>query len=206
MKRRSWQRQGFYVRKTVAGGKTRGRTLAVRTHELPTRQLFAPSGMTHRDPLGLAASDSTSATQLFLLDLNVLFDLGPRRARHDDVVDLFALERRGICRLALSTEFDAELARTAKAGKTDPMQGFGRIFPKFAAPAGPDWDLFVKVLGPMVFPERHEAGALTANDLSDLRHLAGCHQSTPSPPCIWTRPQSARWSRPSTSRPLKYRR
>lgn len=180
--------------------------MAVRTHELPTRQLFAPSGMTHRDPLGLAASDSTSATQLFLLDLNVLFDLGPRRARHDDVVDLFALERRGICRLALSTEFDAELAHTAKAGKTDPMQGFGRIFPKFAAPAGPDWDLFVKVLGPMVSPERHEAGALTANDLSDLRHLAGCHQSTPSPPCIWTRPQSARWSRPSTSRPLKYRR
>ncbi len=101
-----------------------------------------------------------------------MFDLGPRRARHQDVVDLFALERLGVCRLALSTEFDAELKRSATSGKTDPMQGLGQVFPKFAVPSDEVMVQFTREIAPMVFPERFAAGALTANDLSDLRHLA----------------------------------
>lgn len=166
-----WQSQDFYAYRTVPGGKTRGRTLVLRSHELPTQQLFATTGLSHRDPLGLAVEPST-ATKLYLLDLNVMFDLGPRRARHQDVVDLFALERLGVCRLALSTEFDAELKRSATIGKTDPMQGFGQVFPKFAVPPDEVMAHFTREIAPMVFPERFAAGALTANDLSDLRHLA----------------------------------
>lgn len=166
-----WQSQDFYPHGTVPGGKTRKRTLVLRSHELRTQQLFATSGLNHRDPLGLAVEPS-AATKLYLLDLNVMFDLGPRRARHEDVVSLFALERLGVCRLALSTEFDAELKRSAKSGKTDPMQGLGQIFPKFAAPPDDVMAQFTKEIAPIIFPERFVAGALTANDLSDLRHLA----------------------------------
>lgn len=166
-----WQSQDFYAHGTAPGGKTRGRTLVLRSHELPTQQLFATSGLSHRDPLGLAVEPST-ATKLYLLDLNVMFDLGPRRARHEDVVDLFALERLGVCRLALSTEFDTELKRSATSGKTDPMQGLGQVFPKYAVPPDEVMAQFTREIAPMVFPERFAAGALTANDLSDLRHLA----------------------------------
>lgn len=166
-----WQGQDFYAHGTTPGGKTRGRTLVLRSHELPTQQLFATSGLSNRDPLGLAVEPST-ATKLYLLDLNVMFDLGPRRARHQDVIDLFALERLGVCRLALSTEFDAELKRSATSGKTDPMQGLGQIFPKFAGPPDDVMVQFTREIAPMVFPERFAANALTANDLSDLRHLA----------------------------------
>jgi GNAT superfamily N-acetyltransferase len=166
-----WQGQDFYAHGTAPGGKTRGRTLVLRSHELPTQQLFASSGLSHRDPLGLAVEPST-ATKLYLLDLNVMFDLGPRRARHQDVVDLFALERLGVCHLALSTEFDAELKRSATSGKTDPMQGLGQVFPKFAVPPEEVMAQLTREIGPMVFPERFAASALTANDLSDLRHLA----------------------------------
>lgn len=166
-----WQGQDFYAHGTAPGGKARGRTLVLRSHELPTQQLFATSGLSHRDPLGLAVEPST-ATKLYLLDLNVMFDLGPRRARHQDVVDLFALERLGVCRLALSTEFDAELKRSATSGKTDPMQGLGQVFPKFAVPPDEVMAQFTREIAPMVFSERFAAGALTANDLSDLRHLA----------------------------------
>jgi len=165
-----WQSQEFYAYRTTPGGKTRGRTLVVRSHELPTQQLFAPSGLNHRDPLGLAVEPS-AATKLYLLDLNVMFDLGPRRARHQDVVDLFALERLGVCRLALSTEFDTELKRSATSGKTDPMQGLGEVFPKFAVPPGDVMTQLTNELAPVIFAERFAAGALTANDLSDLRHL-----------------------------------
>lgn len=166
-----WQSQGFYAHGTAPGGKTRDRTIILRSHELPTQQLFATSGLSHRDPLGLAVEPST-ATKLYLLDLNVMFDLGPRRARHQDVVDLFALERLGVCRLALSTEFDAELKRSATSGKTDPMQGLGQVFPKFAVPPDDVMEQLTREIAPMVFPERFVADALTANDLSDLRHLA----------------------------------
>ena len=166
-----WQSQDFYPHGTVPGGKTRKRTLVLRSHELPTQQLFATSGLNHRDPLGLTAEPS-AATKLYLLDLNVIFDLGPRRARHEDVVGLFALERLGVCRLALSTEFDVELKRSAQSGKTDPMQGIGQVFPKFAAPPDDVMAKFREDIAPIVFPERFAAGALTANDLSDLRHLA----------------------------------
>ncbi len=165
-----WQSQDFYAHGTFPGGKTRGRTLVLRSHELPTQQLFPTSGLSHRDPLGLAAEPAI-ATKLYLLDLNVMFDLGPRRARHQDVIDLFALERLGVCRLALSTEFDAELKRSATSGKTDPMQGLGQVFPKFAAPPDKVMEQFTEEIAPIVFPERFSAGALTDNDLSDLRHL-----------------------------------
>lgn len=166
-----WQAQGFYAHGTAPGGKSLGRIIILRSHELPTPQLFASSGLKHQDPLGLEDQPKT-ATKLYLLDLNVLFDLGPRRARHEDVVDLFALERLGVCHLALSTEFDAELARSALNGKTDPMQSLGQIFPKFAVPSEDELDQFTKEIGPIVFPERYAAGKLTKNDRSDLRHLA----------------------------------
>ncbi|WP_406622926.1 GNAT family N-acetyltransferase [Acidovorax sp. SDU_ACID1] len=165
-----WESQGFYAHGTAPGGKTRGRTLVLRSHELPTQQLFAASGLTHRDPLGLAA-DPCTATKLYLLDLNVIFDLGPRRARHQDVVDLFALERLGVCRLALSTEFDAELKRSATSAKTDPMQGLGQVFPKFSVPPDDVMARLTHEIAPAIFPERFAADALTANDHSDLRHL-----------------------------------
>ncbi|WPH20827.1 GNAT family N-acetyltransferase [Variovorax paradoxus] len=167
-----WQAQDFYAHRTVPGGKSLGRTIVLRSHELPTPQLFAPSGLTRQDPLGLE-DQSKTATKLYLLDLNVLFDLGPRRTRHEDVIDLFALERLGVCRLALSTEFDAELARSAALNeKTDPMQSLGQIFPKFAVPSEDELDQFTKDIGPIVFSERYAAAKLTKNDRSDLRHLA----------------------------------
>jgi len=166
-----WQSQDFYAHGTVPGGRVRGRTLVLRSHELPTQQLFAASGLDHRDPLGLTV-EPPEATKLYLLDLNVMFDLGPRRARHQDVVDLFSLERLGVCRLALSTEFDAELKRFAMSGKTDPMLGLGQVFPKFAVPPDEVMAEFINEIAPLVFPDRFAAGVLTANDLSDLRHLA----------------------------------
>lgn len=166
-----WESQGFYAYDTTPGGKTRGRTLVLRSYELSTQQLFASSGQSRRDPLGLAVEPST-ADKLYLLDLNVIFDLGPRRVRHQDVIDLFAQERIGMYHLALSTEYDAELKRSAMSGKTDPMQGWGQIFPKFAVPPDEFMVNFIQNIAPIVFPKRFVADALTASDLSDLRHLA----------------------------------
>lgn len=166
-----WQAQNFYVQRVEPGGKTRKRTIVVRSHELNTPQLFASSGISNSNPLGLDFS-SGAEIPLFLLDLNVLFDLGPRRRRNEDILDLFRAERMGSCQLALSTEINAELMRTATERRTDPMLAYARIFPTFPCPGDAEWNALADRLALIVFPARQRAGTLSANDVSDLRHLA----------------------------------
>ncbi|OTP71346.1 GNAT family N-acetyltransferase [Caballeronia sordidicola] len=168
---RFWQKSGFYVQRVVAGGESRKRTILVRSHELDTPQLFGLSGLSKANPLGLNAANNIEIP-LFLLDLNVLFDLGPRRERNEDVLELFRAERIGACKLALSTEIMAELKRTAREGVTDPMHGYARIFPTFPSPPQAEWESIKPVLASIVFPHRYKTNDLTNNDISDLRHLA----------------------------------
>lgn len=111
----AWHAMAFRVQGTELGGITTGRTIVVRARELPSPQLFATRAVDHADPLGLARSPSTE-TPLYLIDLNVLFDLAPHRARHEEALTLFHAERANFCKLAVSDEIVTELARTGPAG------------------------------------------------------------------------------------------
>jgi GNAT superfamily N-acetyltransferase/predicted nucleic acid-binding protein len=167
-----WERNGFYVQRTRPGGKTRNRTILMRCHELSSPQLFERSGISSGNPFGLDAG-LRGDKPIYLLDLNVLFDLGPRRARHDAARDLFHAERHGACQLALSAELRKELVRTAAAApRSDPMHTWASIFITFPTPPKAESDRLVAALGALVFPERSRDGSFTANDLSDLTHLA----------------------------------
>jgi len=164
-----WERQGFYVQRVTPGGNTRKRTILVRCHELASPQLFPSSSLSQGNPLGLDITIDVE-TPLFLLDLNVLFDLGPRRIRHEDALDLFRAERMGQCRFAISKELSEELKRTATSGRTDPMQFYPMIFPTFPYFDSEEWqNLFIE-LALLVFPEKPLI-ELSDNDKSDLRHL-----------------------------------
>ncbi len=55
---------------------------------------------------------------------------------------------------------------------TDPMTDLTSILPKFEKPATVELRRLEQELGRIVFSERHHAGTLSVNDLSDLRHLA----------------------------------
>lgn len=164
-----WERQGFYVQRVAQGGAARKRTILVRSHELVSPQLFASSGFSSANPLGLEVTGDVEMP-LFLLDLNVLFDLGPRRMRHDDALDLFRAERIGLCRFAISEELSNELKRTTTAGRTDPVQAYTRIFPAFPHLDTGEWKNLFGQLASFVFPGK-EIDSLTENDKSDLRHL-----------------------------------
>lgn len=166
-----WERQGFYTQRHAPGGSRRNRIIEVRAHELATPQLFQSSGITAADPLGLDFKEDLEKP-LFLLDLNVLFDLGPRRPRHEEAVAVFRAERMQACSLAISAEIEVELKRTAHKGKTDPMQALARALPSFAMPAHAEWERLAPELAELVFPERTRDGCLKPNDVSDLKHLA----------------------------------
>lgn len=169
-----WEDQGFHVQRLEPGGASRGkrrRVIVVRSHELASPQLFGASGISSANPFGLDFA-AGAERPTYLLDMNVLFDLGPRRHRRADVVNLFRAERMQICNLAISSEIQEELKRTCPAGKTDPMQDFASILPTYAVPNDQQASQLAEELAAIVFDERSQRNALTANDKSDLRHLA----------------------------------
>jgi GNAT superfamily N-acetyltransferase len=165
-----WAKQDFYVQRVAQGGATRHRTILVRAHELASPQLFEASGLTQFNPLGLPGARSTEPP-VFLLDLNVLFDVGPRRPRHEEFARLCQAERMNFCRLAISSEAREELKRTASSARTDPMQEFVSLFPTFPLSKSATFtDVFDK-LRKLIFPQVTDR-QLTANEKSDVAHVA----------------------------------
>lgn len=167
-----WERNGFYVQRTRPGGKTRNRTILMRSHELSSPQLFERSGISNGNPFGLN-TEYQDEKPIYLLDLNVLFDLGPRRPRNELALDVFHAERHGACQLAVSGELRAELVRTASAvQRSDPMHSWASIFITFPVPPDAEKNKLIQELSFLVFPNKACNQNLTANDLSDLTHLA----------------------------------
>lgn len=168
---RFWESQGFYTQRIERGGNSRKRLIVVRVHELDSPQLFGSSGLSSEDPLGLDIAAAGEAP-LYLLDLNVLFDLGPRRKRHPLAIDVFRAERMRMVSLAISAEIESELLRTTIDAQTDPMLAFAGTLARFPVPAQDVLDEIVPELAQIVFPERAGSDTLSPNDWSDLRHLA----------------------------------
>jgi hypothetical protein len=166
-----WDRQQFYVQRIVEGGASRNRKILIRCHELASPQLFPPSGINSDNPLGLA-NFASDIIPLYLLDLNVLFDLSPRRLRHEEAISLFQAERMNFCRLAISNEIRDELQRTAYKGKTDPMESFIIVLPSFPLAKGKNSESLIDELASIIFSKKMNKEQLSANDKSDLYHVA----------------------------------
>jgi GNAT superfamily N-acetyltransferase len=164
-----WRSLGFRVQRTEPGGATTGRTIVVRVRELESPQLFPTRAIDQSDPLGVAKAPSVELP-LFLVDLNVLFDLSPRRKRHEEAVTLFKAERADFCKLAISEELIVELERTAAPGRPDSMMDLARTFARFPISKVTKEDVLFREIHQLVFPQKN-VSELTRNDTSDLRHL-----------------------------------
>ena len=171
----AWQAMGFRVQRTELGGNTTGRTIVVRVRELEGPQLFPAHRVDSGDPFGVSRSLSADAP-LFLIDLNVIYDLSPSRPRHDDIVALFQAERANFCKLAISEEMLTELARTAPTGRNDPMLNLVRAFTRFPVATVAPEAAISSTLAKLVFPNK-ASSSLSANDLSDLGHLVTAIQN-----------------------------
>ncbi len=167
-----WDRHGFVVQRVDDGGSSKKRKVLARCRELDSPQLFPPSRISDANPLGLVVHEGIEPP-LFLLDMNVLFDVSkPRRPRREQAVGLLQAERMSFCRLAISDEIRNELRRTSFGGRdTDPMAGFVEIFPTFPLTTTAS-NVQIADLAKLVFPRALATQTLNANELSDLRHLA----------------------------------
>lgn len=166
-----WESQGFYVQSIAVGGKTTGRKILVRCFQLDTPQLFTLADLDINNPLGLI-SQPLDELPLFLVDMNVLFDLQPRRPRRSDALGLIQAERLNLCRLAISDEIRKELEKTAKTERhTDPMEAVIDSFPCVPVDIDGGSDALVSELAKIVFPSVLSERSLTSNERSDLRHI-----------------------------------
>ena len=165
-----WHKQRFYIQRSEIGGATRNRQILVRCFELESPQLFPTSGLDENNPLGLI-EPATNELPMYLLDMNVLFDVQPRRLRRRDVVGLFQAERMNFCRLAISNEVRDELQRNLQARHTDPMEAYIDTFPCLPVDQhNESADIFYELTA-LIFPQATGQRPLTANERSDLRHV-----------------------------------
>jgi ribosomal protein S18 acetylase RimI-like enzyme len=165
-----WQRQLFYIQRSIKGGASRNRQILVRCHELESPQLFPTSGLNDLNPLGLQEPLSNEIP-LYLLDMNVLFDVHPRRPRRKEIVGLFQAERMNFCRLAISSEVREELRRNLAERQTDPMDAYVDMFPCLPIDQRSDTDANFSALAALAFPSTLGERPLNVNERSDIRHV-----------------------------------
>ncbi|MBB5736421.1 GNAT superfamily N-acetyltransferase/predicted nucleic acid-binding protein [Xanthomonas arboricola] len=167
-----WADAGFVVGRRVAGGETTGRKILIRVFELDTPQLFPPSGLTKRgaDNLGLTTAGS-QALPVYLVDLNVLFDIAHQRANHEAAVSLIRLAHLGEYQLAISDEAGRELDRTAISGHPDPMRGVIESVPRAALVDSEAVEKLIEEVALLIFPEKKYPDGFKRNDISDARHV-----------------------------------
>lgn len=164
---------GFRRVREKPGGKTTGRLLVTRVRELQSPSLldFAAYGRPEGPPIRLSLPTATNAL-LYLVDLNVYFDVLRRRANAHSARRIFSAALDNAVSLAISAEFVSELERNVREGEPDPVLEFALTLPRLKPPSASVAKVLTEDLAPVIFPERAAEKKLRAQDLSDLRHLA----------------------------------
>ena len=169
-----WERLSFGVIRTKAGGRTTGRQINVRVRELDVPTLFslttAPANSSARD-LKLV-SRLFDVSPIYILDLNILYDLVKKRANVEDVGRIVRASFNNLVRLAVTEEFIRELERTSVPAPSDPILELALRLPRLKTPPVKELDRLVAELGILLFPKELINGSLRPQDRSDLVHLA----------------------------------
>lgn len=169
---------GFEIIRTRPGGKTRGRTINVRVRELSTPSLldFASASSPGIGSLSIEAPTAGRAP-LYVLDLNVIFDVAKQRIRGPAASRVMAAAFENDVRLAITAELVKELERHSVPGTSDPVLELAKALPRLPLPPRSSGNVYMAELAPIVFPDRARDGKLTIQDRSDLMHLvAAIHE------------------------------
>lgn len=168
-----WERMGFYVARRRPGGATTGRMILDRVFELDSPQLF-PKSRLARAPLRLVSpyAEVATARPVYFVDLNIVFDVAHKRLHAGDAQRLLRASLAGDCSILISQEMHEELVRTARERGSDPLLRMLEALPRVPVPKPQRLKELAPRLAQCVFPNKPFPLGLSANDHSDLRHLA----------------------------------
>ena len=161
------------MRNVRDGGHSRQRKIVLRSRELDTPNFF-----TLMTPLGDGVVNlglrprSAFEAPLYVIDLNVLFDLTRQRARSAIANRLFGAGLAHIVRLAVAPEFIVELERTSKDASNDAVLKLALQLPKLPAFPKEDVETLTAAIHKTVFIDTNHAQAGTRSAVSDAKHLA----------------------------------
>lgn len=167
-----WEKMGFTVTRTQPGGSTRNRTINVRVKQLNTPTLFGYPDGEPVSGLPTLAHQMAGHTPVYLIDLNVFFDITKRRARGEQAAQIISAALDNVIRIVVAEEFTTELKRSYQPGTPDPVLEFALQLPTVSSPEQQKRDSLTSELAGIVFPDRAKNNALSVQDDSDLIHLA----------------------------------
>ncbi len=163
-----WESMSFEHVRTAPGGSSRNRLINIRVRELNTPHLFRTYGGSQAD-LRLIERLSTRSPQ-YVIDLNVMFDIVRKRVNAEQAGRIMKAGFNNLIRLAVTGEFIEELKRHSQP--PDPILEFAVRLPILPQPVEKDIAGLMISLAAHIFPDRAKSKMLTAQDHSDLIHLA----------------------------------
>lgn len=166
-----WSHMGFRLIRTKVGGITRKLQINIRVLDLETPSLLSLiSGVSKQESLRLA--ERLSQRPIYLIDLNVLFDVVRNRPRALSAGKVILAGLSNSIRLMVAAEFTAELMRTSLSRDSDPILAFASQLDSLSRPPNDAVISLTNALAPVIFPDRAIRKTLSERDRSDLVHIA----------------------------------
>ena len=177
-----YESRGFVARHVRDGGQTRQRKIVLRSRELDTANFFtllAPPAVSGQGAVNLGLRPrSAFEAPLYIIDLNVLFDLVKERARSAIANRLFGAGLAHLVRLAVAPEFIVELERTSVDPSNDTPLKLARQLPKLPAFPKEDVEPLAAAIHKTVFVDTNSRASWNASGAK--RRAAPC-RSDPDP-------------------------
>jgi ribosomal protein S18 acetylase RimI-like enzyme/predicted nucleic acid-binding protein len=170
-----YEKSGFATQRLKAGGRTRNRTINVKTLPLQSPNLISlmasPAASVTADLI--QPKKRSVETPLYAIDLNVFFDAIRERPRSDHAGVLFEAALRHQIKIAASDEFVRELERKSHDPRKDPTLALARRIPNLPLQERSAIEQLTIEVTKAVFPEAPSTGRRTESNKSDVLHL--CH-------------------------------
>jgi GNAT superfamily N-acetyltransferase len=164
-----WEKAGFPVLRVKPGGPSRGRLINHRVKDLDTPHLFRSGSIKDTD-LGIASRYATPLP-VFLIDLNVFWDIVKHRPRSEYAAQVIGAALDNFIRVLVADEFARELQRTAISSDTDPVLEFALELPALSRPPDEVLVPLHKELSEIIFHTCSQNRPLSVRDNSDILHL-----------------------------------
>jgi ribosomal protein S18 acetylase RimI-like enzyme/predicted nucleic acid-binding protein len=167
-----YESKSFVARHSRPGGAARGREIVLRVRDLDTPSLFSGDHTVGESDLALRLRVPAALGSLYALDLNVLFDLVRARPREADAARLFGAAFAHQFRLAVASEFVAELERSTHQAANDVILKFAKQLPQLPPAEDATLQKLTGVVHDLVFVETNSPQAHSKQAMSDATHLA----------------------------------
>lgn len=164
-----WNSQKFQI---VSQVREEGRrAINIRMREIEGSALFGTNSSRPTADLAFIG-EPILRNSLYLLDLNVYFDVVKGREHEGDAQRIFSMAMSNSIRLAVTTEFTKELEQPENRRQIDPVLRLASTFPVLPDVPRKHLDPLRNELRRLVFPNRSETRKHSKQDHSDLTHLA----------------------------------